>query len=157
MELFRIFIAAFSATNVMTTFSYLLSNNYGRLFKEPVLLNFVLDHLGLTPKGKLKKFAGWFAHYVIGFAFVLTYDLVWRHTDIEFGWLSGSVFGVVSGFIGILGWRLIFLLPREKPDVHLNEYYIQLMVAHILFALAVVIAFLLYEFDPIGKVNDAVN
>jgi hypothetical protein len=157
MDFLRIFIAAFSATNLMTTFSYIISHHYGLLFKEPVLLNYVLENRGVHLHGKLKKASGWIAHYIIGFLFVMTYEFIWTFSDVEFGWRSGLVFGIVSGFVGIFGWQLIFLLPRKQPDVRLKEYYIQLMFAHIIFALAVVVAFTLYEFDPVTRVSNAVG
>lgn len=52
MNLLKIFIAAFSATNIMTTFSYLLSTNYKKLFKEPVMMNFILEGIGSTLRAK---------------------------------------------------------------------------------------------------------
>jgi len=52
MNLLKIFIAAFSATNIMTTFSYLLSTNYKKLFKEPVMMNFILEGIGIHLKAK---------------------------------------------------------------------------------------------------------
>jgi len=45
MNLLKLVIAAFSATNLMTTFSYLLSANYKKLFKEPVE-----KHYNIPPK-----------------------------------------------------------------------------------------------------------
>jgi len=51
MNLLKIAIAAFSATNIMTTFSYLLSASYKKLFKEPVMLNFILEGMGIYLKG----------------------------------------------------------------------------------------------------------
>ena len=153
MDLLKVFIAAFSATNIMTTFSYFISITYGKLFKEPVLLNFVLDGAGLSIQGRLKKVSGWLAHYIIGLLFVFTYEAVWTYTGINFGWASGILFGIISGFIGILGWQTIYMLPRKKPDVPLKDYYIQLFFAHIIFACAVVVAFKIYEFDPVGRLG----
>ena len=46
MDLLKLVIAAFSATNLMTTFSYLLSASYKKLFKEPVMMNFILEGVG---------------------------------------------------------------------------------------------------------------
>jgi len=87
MNLLKIAIAAFSATNVMTTFSYLLSASYKKLFKEPVMLNFILEGVGINLKGKAHKLAGWIAHYIIGFALVICYELIWRYTAVEFGFI----------------------------------------------------------------------
>ncbi|HEY0090946.1 MAG TPA: hypothetical protein VGB43_00540 [Flavobacterium sp.] len=151
MNVIKVMIAAFSATNIMTAFSYIISHHYGKLFKEPVMLNYIMHGAGLKLHGRLSKFAGWFAHYIIGLAFVFIYELVWVYSTIEFGWVSGLIFGVVSGFVGILGWRLIYLLPDKKPAAPLGEYYLQLFVAHIIFALIVVVAFKIYEYDPLSR------
>jgi hypothetical protein len=150
MNVFKIMIAAFSATNIMTTFSYIISLSYNRLFKEPVMLNFILDNMGITLKGKWKKAGGWLAHYIIGFFFALIYETLWRYTGIKFGWLSGIAFGIASGVVGIIGWHIIYRLPDEKPVAHLREYYLQLFFAHIIFACAVVIAFKIFDYDPLS-------
>lgn len=55
MNLLKIAIAAFSATNIMTTFSYLLSANFKKLFKEPVMMNFILEGIGIELKGRWHK------------------------------------------------------------------------------------------------------
>lgn len=139
----------------MTTFSYLVSLHYNRLFKEPVLLNYVLDDLHLCPKGKMKFISGWLAHYIVGVMFVISYSLVWTYTEVEFGLISGIVLGIISGIIGILGWRLIYRLPSKEPHVPLHEYYLQLFFAHIVFACVVVVAFILYDYDPVGRIQDS--
>ncbi|HEU0137456.1 MAG TPA: hypothetical protein VFQ50_09200 [Flavobacterium sp.] len=126
MDILKVLIASFSATNIMTTFSYLLSVTYGKLFKEPVLLNFILDGVGVSLKGRWKKAGGWFAHYIIGVLFVFAYEAIWLYTGVVFSWGSGLIFGAVSGFVGIIGWQTIYLLPRQKPDVPLHDYYLQL-------------------------------
>ena len=155
MDFLKIFIAAFTATNIMTTFSYVISMTYNKLFKEPVLLNYILDSVGMNLHGKWKKAAGWLAHYIVGVLFVFTYDAIWTYTNIEFGWKSGLAFGMISGIVGIVGWQTIYLLPSKKPNVLLREYYVQLFFAHIIFAAAVFIAFQIYEFDPVSKITDA--
>ncbi|HEX8270458.1 MAG TPA: hypothetical protein VF581_11255 [Flavobacterium sp.] len=154
MDFLKIAIAAFSATNIMTTFSYLLSVTYDRLFKEPVLLNYILDQIGICPKDKWKGIAGWLAHYVVGLVFVTIYQIVWLFTDMKFGWLSAIILGAISGVVGILGWRLMFRLPDKKPNVPLHDYYVQLFFAHIVFACAVVVAFKIYEYDPVSHLTE---
>jgi hypothetical protein len=149
MNLLKIFIAAFSATNIMTTFSYLLSASYKKLFKEPVMMNFILEGVGIHLKGKGHKIGGWIAHYIIGFALVITYEAIWRYTEVKFGFVSGIIFGILSG---IMCWRAIYLTSIHE-DVSRRSYYIQLFFGHILFALAVVIAFKIFKYDPISKIE----
>lgn len=151
MNILKIAIAAFSATNVMTTFSYLLSAKFKELFKNPVMMDFLLEGIGVKLKGKWHKAGGWIAHYIIGFAFVICYEAVWRYTTVQFGFLSGVVFGVLSGLFGILCWRAIYLTSIHD-DVSRRSYYIQLFFGHILFACVVVIAFKIFKYDPISKI-----
>ena len=156
MNLLKIMIAAFSATNIMTTYSYLVSIGFKKLFKEPVFLNFVLEGAGIRPKGRWKKFSAWLAHYLIGFAFVLIYEAIWRYTDIEFGFISGICFGIVSGLVGVSSWRLCYRLPDGKPHVPSKEYAIQLFFGHIIFAVAVVVAFKIFKYDPLSYIYDSI-
>lgn len=157
MDFLKISIAAFSATNLMTTFSYLLSHHYNKLFKEPVLLNYIFRNSNVCPEGKWAIACAWITHYIIGLLFVISYQMLWIYSDISFGWVSGIAFGIASGIIGIIGWRGIFRLPNERPKVHLNEYNIQLFFAHIIFAIAVVVAFKLYDYDPIAHASKALE
>jgi hypothetical protein len=153
MDIPKILIAAFSATNIMTTFSYLISKTYDKLFLEPVLLNYILKSVNVCLKGRWAKFSGWLAHYIIGVFFVVIYYLVWRYTSLKFGWISAIVLGVASGIVGILGWRLIYKLPDKKPAAPLAEYYVQLFFAHVVFACAVVLAFKIIDYDPVAHLD----
>ncbi len=152
MNFYKILIAAFSATNIMTTFSYLVSISYKELFKEPVMLNFILEGAGISLKGRLKKFSGWFAHYLIGVAFVLVYESIWHYTNVEFGFISGIVFGIISGLIGVSCWRLTYRLPDGNPHVPSKEYALLLFFGHIIFAIAVVVAFKIFNYDPLSYI-----
>jgi len=153
MNFYKILIAAFSATNIMTTFSFIVSISFKKLFREPVMLNFILDGAGISLKGRVKKIAGWLAHYLIGLAFVLVYESVWHYTDVEFGFLSGLVFGIISGFIGVSCWRLTYRLPDGNRQVPSKEYGIQLFFGHIVFAIAVVVAFKIFDYDPLSHIS----
>ncbi|MCO6149645.1 hypothetical protein [Flavobacterium sp. NRK1] len=152
MNLLKLAIAAFSATNLMTTFSYLLSASYKKLFKEPVMMNFILEGIGINLKGKLHKIGGWIAHYVIGFFLVIVYESIWRYTPVRFGMLSGLIFGICTGLFGIFCWRAIYSTSIHE-DVSPKSYYIQLFFGHIIFAIAVVIAFRIFNYNPISKIN----
>lgn len=152
MNLLKLAIAAFSATNIMTTFSYLLSATYKKLFKEPVMMNFILKGLGINLKGKLHKIGGWIAHYIIGFTLVIAYESIWRYTSVKLGMLSGIIFGICTGLLAIFCWRAIYRTSIHE-DVSPRSYYIQLFFGHIIFAVAVVIAFKIFNYDPISKIN----
>jgi len=136
----------------MTTFSYLLSAGFKKLFREPVMMTYILKGFGIRLTGKWHKVGGWLAHYFIGLIMVLCYEALWRYTGISFGFLSGIIFGVVSGLIGIAIWRAIYLTSIHD-DVSRRSYYIQLFFGHIIFACAVVIAFKIFKYDPVSKIE----
>lgn len=157
MDYFKICIAAFSATNLMTTFSYMLSHHYKKLFKEPVLLSYIFQNMDFCPKGKWAIVCAWITHYAIGLFFVIGYNILWRNAVLPFGWLSGIGLGIISGIIGVFSWKIIFKLQKKPSKVHVKEYYVQLFFAHLLFAVAVVAAFKLYDFDPIAHASGVLN
>src|SRR5688572_17576195 len=132
MNLLKLAIAAFSATNLMTTFSYLLSASYKKLFREPVMMDFILKGIGICLKGKWHKVGGWIAHYIIGFALVITYESIWRYTFVRFSMVSGIIFGVCTGILGIISWHAIYRTSIHE-DVSPRSYYIQLFFGHIIF------------------------
>ncbi len=141
MEVVQIAIAAAAGTSVMTAFSYLASESFGRLWKEPVLLNLVTAKAKTDFSPKRKSVFGWIIHYAIGLAFVLCYHLIWKYSDARPTWACGLFFGAGSGLLGICSWSFLFRLPAEKPKIGIRQYYLQLFIAHIFFALAVVAAY----------------
>ena len=143
MDFIRIILATLLGTTLMTIFSYLISNLFNKLYKEPILLNYLLHYLGINMRDSAKRISGWVIHYIIGFVFVVGYDLLWQY-KIQFSWLSGIIFGMISGIIGIISWMLMFKVPDDKPKIDYKGYYIQLFFAHIIFAIGVVIIYKIY-------------
>ncbi len=76
MDLIKILVAAIAATFAMTGFSYVISEAYQKLFKEPELLNKIIQRLGIDLQESTKKISGWILHYAIGVLFVIIYDIV---------------------------------------------------------------------------------
>ena len=135
MVLLTILLATFAATSLMTAFSYLISAAFRKLYKEPLLLQYLLTrfHFGLT--GIWKMIVGWAIHYMIGLTFVMTYYILWRYNLIDITWLSGLAFGSVIGIIGIGGWATMFILSDYKPRIDFKGYYLQLFFAHLIFGM----------------------
>ena len=138
MEILKIIIATIAGTSVMTAFSYLASESFNKLWKEPVLINLVLSRAAINVSPSRKSALGWIIHYVIGLAFVISYHLLWKYYEIDPTWFCGLILGIGSGFIGVISWYFLFMLPTEKPKIKFKQYYLQLFKAHILFALTVV-------------------
>jgi len=145
MEILKIILATIAGTSVMTAFSYLASEAFNKLWKEPVLLNLVVAKANVELTPRRKSIFGWVIHYAIGLAFVLCYEFVWNNFDIDPTWFCGLIFGIISGLIGIFSWFLMFKLPEEKPKIKFKHYYLQLFIAHIFFALTVIAVYKLFS------------
>lgn len=145
MEILKIILATIAGTSVMTAFSYLASEAFNKLWKEPVLLNLVVAKANVELTPRRKSIFGWVIHYAIGLAFVLCYKFVWNNFDIDPTWFCGLIFGIISGLIGIFSWFLMFKLPEEKPKIKFKHYYLQLFIAHIFFALTVIAVYKLFS------------
>jgi hypothetical protein len=139
----QIIFSAIAATSVMTLFSYVVSESARELYKEPVLLTYLLSSFKIEVSAPTKVFLGWFLHYIIGIAFVIVYHLLWFYDIAEISWLAAFLFGAISGVIGILGWILLFEITPKKPNIDFDGYYKQLFAAHIIFGL---VAFVVYKF-----------
>lgn len=135
LTLFQVVIVSIVATSVMTLFSYVISASFGELYKEPVLLTYVLGKINLELSLKTKKKLAWLLHYIIGVIFVLIYHFLWIKAILSLSIANGFLLGTASGIIGIIGWLLIFKITDYKPKIDFKGYYLQLFFAHIIFTL----------------------
>lgn len=140
MECVKVIVATLLATSAMTLFSYIISESFKKLYKEPLLLQFLMSSFNLKLSRKQKAIAGWVIHYLIGLAFVILYlapiwmDLDWYRINL----LSGVVFGGIIGVVGIVCWEIMFRLSPNDPPLNKMGYYLQLFLAHIIFGLTTV-------------------
>ncbi|MDR6301775.1 hypothetical protein [Mesonia maritima] len=132
-----LFFSSITATIVMTFFSYFYSEVKNEKFKEPQLINILINRLPnfSTAIGK-HHILGWLLHFLIGFIFTALFFLIWKYISIS--WLSGIVLGFFAGLLGVLGWRIAFSVHPNPPEIQFSKFYIQLIVAHILFGLSCV-------------------
>jgi len=133
--LLQILVATIAATSAMTLFSYVVSASFRELYKEPVLLTFLLAQFKIEVSLKSKATLAWLLHYFIGFIFVLIYHLLWGNNILKLSLLNAVLLGSISGIIGIIGWMIMFRLADYKPNIDFKGYYIQLFFAHIIFGL----------------------
>jgi hypothetical protein len=133
--LLQILLATIAATSAMTLFSYAISASFRELYKEPVLLTFLLAQLKIDVSLKSKATLAWLLHYFIGFIFVFIYHLLWVNNILQLSFLNALLLGAASGIIGIIGWMILFRLADYKPKIDFKGYYIQLFFAHIIFGL----------------------
>jgi hypothetical protein len=135
-------LARLVATSLMTAFSYFISEAFRALYKEPVLLQYLMTrfHFKLSPKEK--TMAGWIIHYTIGLMFVIAWYILWKLGLLQLSWLSGLIYGCIIGIIGIGGWVFMFMLADFKPKIDFKGYYLQLFIAHLIFAMSTWLVFL---------------
>ena len=140
--LLQILISTIAATSAMTLFSYVISASFRELYKEPVLLTYLLTKFHVEVSTQTKTFLAWLLHYIIGLLFVIAYHFLWAYNIVEFSWRIALLFGAISGIIGILGWIILFEIVPQKPNIDFKGYYLQLFFAHVIFGLT---AFWVYK------------
>jgi hypothetical protein len=141
MVYLKILVAAVFSTSVMTAFSYILSAAFRKLYKEPLLLQFLMTVWGFELSPVAKQITGWLVHYLIGLFFVIIFHLGLHAGCYGVNGLTGLVFGVIIGSIGMMGWAVMFALSDHRPKIHFSEYYIQLFFAHLVFAAGTILAY----------------
>lgn len=130
----QLLIVSITATSAMTVFSYATSRKFQKLYKEPVLLSYIIKILNIKLSKRAEENYGWFLHYLIGFVFVLIYHFLWVRDILPISILNTLILGIFSGIAGVLGWMIIFKITNHEPDIDFKGYYIQLFIAHIIFA-----------------------
>ena len=142
MEIVLLLVALLSTTT-MTLFSYLISASFRDLYKEPVLLEYVMSELKMKISYAKMEILGWALHYLIGLVFILAYIIpVWLGY-YAINWITGILFGCIIGLLGVLSWKMLFKLTKKTPIAHPLIYYIQLFFAHIIFGLSTVAIYIL--------------
>lgn len=142
MEIMRILVSGLVATSLMTAFSYIAANIRNKEFREPELLNQLLSKSSFFRLELSKKsMAGWILHYLIGWIFVVIFELFWDLNLVPFSILWGGILGFIAGIIGIIGWKIFFAISSDPPKITWSEYYVQLVVAHIIFGLSAAVVY----------------
>ncbi len=145
MEILMIVLASIAATTLMTLFSYIWSDVRRKQFREPVLLSQIIASAQVLSNAKHERLTGWGIHYFIGLLFLIGYHIMLRSAYFDPTWFTALVFGIISGVIGIFGWRTIFRFAPKVPRIRFNEYFAQLFIAHIIFALTAIAIYKIYS------------
>mgnify|MGYP001108782294 CR=1 FL=1 len=145
MIVIEIFFAGILGTSVMTLFSHLLEMMTSYKFNEAHLLNELIHRSKPTTLtiGK-NHFYGWVVHYAIGFGMAVGLYGYYSFTVYEVTTWRGALLGFILGIIGIAGWSLLIHLHSNPPKIKWNIFFIQLMVAHVIFG--VIVSYILGEF-----------
>lgn len=135
--MFLIIYTSVIATTMMTLFSYIYSEFKNEKFKEPQLINILINRLpNVSSSIGKNNVLGWFIHYTIGFIFTCLFFVFWEFTDFSPSWLNGSILGFIAGIIGISSWKIGFYFHPKPPSIQFSHFYFQLLIAHILFGVS---------------------
>ena len=127
------------ATLGMTAFSYIFSYIFKSNFKEPQLLNILIDRLQLFRSSIHREhILGWTIHFSIGMFFVIVFLLLLFYKLVDFSLITGLLFGLGAGLVGVCVWSFVFLVHRNPPDIKRWLFYIQLIIAHIIFGIIMI-------------------
>lgn len=139
-------IVSVLATSMMTLFSFLLSNKKDRQFREPEILNKLISRSSTTKVSiKRKNVAGWFIHFGIGIVFTVIFLYLYNLEILSLDLLSILIFGISAGISGIIGWQFMFYLNSNPPDIALKSFYLQLIVAHLVFSIFLIGGFYIFN------------
>jgi hypothetical protein len=83
---------------------------------------------------KQSQVAGWGTHYAVGLLFVLVYRELWQSGKIKRNLRNGIILGALSGALAVGVWKTSLKAHPAPPWIDFTNYYIQLVPAHIVFA-----------------------
>ena len=143
MELIQVIIAGITGTILMTAFSFIMARVKSQQFKEPKLLNMLLRRSTFDQRAHAdNSLLGWVLHFAIGIILMILFYILHLTFSFNITFLSIISYGIFAGILAILSWHIMFLISSPPPDISLKEFYIQLLIAHILFALGAFILIL---------------
>jgi len=131
MDILRILLSAVTGTFLMTAFSYAMSAAFRKLYEEPVLLDSVFRRLGLPARPTYRRAWAWMTHFLAGCVFAVAFEWYWLRDGLTI--TTTLIGGAVAGIAGILVWMVTVRIPDTKPPV-VPSYYLQLFIAHLIFA-----------------------
>lgn len=101
-----------------------------------ILTNRVPEN-GKVSSSTKSQVTGALTHLTIGTIFTFCYYYLWKKGIAKPDLKGGAVLGFMNGIIGLIGWRLLFLLPTNNPKIDLKSYLLNLMIAHEVFGIIV--------------------
>ena len=135
----------------MTLHSYLLGIAAKEDFSEPEHLGIMINRLSALSK-KASQVAGWNTHLAIGLAFSAAYTALWEKGKIKPSLKNAIGLGLLSGLLAVAVWKATLKMHPQPPFINYNKFYLQLVPAHIVFALFATLAYrLLTEQQQTGN------
>jgi len=135
----KILTAALFATLAMTLFSYVTSRVLHHNFREPQLLNLLLDKLPSERFSLVKEhIIGWIIHFSIGGLFVFIFVQLRKFFNIDLSLETGIIYGTLAGILGAIAWRIFFALHPFPPQIKKWQFLFHLIFAHIVFGMVMI-------------------
>ena len=135
MKVKETLIAGITGTTFMTMFSYLVSELEKENYSEPERLGQLTHRLLPATSRKETQFIGWAGHYGIGLLFARLYLLLWETKKLKPSFKNNLLIGGISGIVAVGIWKATFELHPLPPKLNFKKYYLQLIPAHVVFAI----------------------
>ena len=117
----------------MTLFSYLIAAYEKKNFSEGKLLAKIESKQFDLPE-PLALPAGWATHYTVGCLMTILFEMYKLCFKKQPALPHTIIFGIFGGLLAIVSWKQLFkMLPKKQYNFY-KKFYIQLFVAHIIFA-----------------------
>ncbi len=147
-------ITGILATALMTVFMYLVTFLTRRPYKVVKILGTILTFQTTEERGLSDKpsaiIIGIIAHYFVGILFAYVFFNFIKENALDPKLAYALVFGLGAGVLGILVWKIIYILHPYPPRIPLREYFVNLMIGHFLFGLGMWLSYNWY-LNSIGK------
>lgn len=134
MKTKEILISGVTGTTFMTLFSYLVSLADGENFSEPERLGQLTGRLIPKLDKQQSQALGWLGHYSVGLLFTLVYAELWHRGKLKPDLKTNLWLGGLSGLLAVAVWKTTFKMHPLPPPLNFKKYYLQLVPAHIVFA-----------------------
>ncbi|HSV09406.1 MAG TPA: hypothetical protein VLI68_01460 [Hanamia sp.] len=134
MKTRNVFLAAASGTAAMTVFSYLISRKKNKDFREPRLLGKMVYRAMPEIKKPEAKVIGWILHCTTGLTFAIIYKFLLQDTKLKSNVPDGIALGLANGLVAVGIWKATFSLHPDPPQIHFNDFYMHLILAHVVFS-----------------------
>jgi Na+/proline symporter len=145
MKANEVLVAGVTGTTFMTLFSYLVSVAEEENFSEPERLGQLAHRLLPALSEEENQVIGWAGHYAVGLLFAMVYVELWRRKKVRSSIKNNLIVGAISGLAAVAIWKATFKMHPLPPNLSFNKYYLQLIPAHVVFAVFAGIGYQLFK------------
>jgi hypothetical protein len=133
MSHLRTVLSAATGVVFMTLFSALIARFSKHEFAEHKVLAKLLNRHGIDDD--ISYWMGWKGHLLASLGFAYINKLLLEKRLIEPNLKSGAGVGIMEGLLGIMIWKAAFMLHPNPPKINLTKFFVQLVFAHIVYAM----------------------